>query len=124
MSQQIEFRESALIRSVAALERAGDILLSKVGSVNRKGRKTLESAYLHLYGALVADFVRDAEQPDWIGPKVQGPKSATPTREFLMDHLFDELFAPLRKRPSGDAFLLEVKYRALKILEYREMPVA
>ncbi len=107
-----DVKEMEVRRAVAITESAADIICAASVRASEVGRTVLRDAHCYLYAALLVDFVRAAKQNDWIGPSVRmADSSIKPTDQFLMDHMFGTVLAPLAQR-NGGAFLDNVKRRA------------
>ncbi len=104
---------------IATMMQAGDILCAARDRADQLGKMTLCGAYVYLHAAMLADFVRAAEQPEWIGPEIQMSESSVkPTSRFLMEHLFGVLFKPLLEK-GGAEFLDAVRVKAEIIIDER-----
>jgi hypothetical protein len=86
------------------------------------GRHLLGGAHVYLYAAMLADFVLMAERDEWIGPAVQMSDSIQPTREFLVNHLFESLFTPITRQEFGYLYLKRVRDKVSKILACHREP--
>lgn len=118
-------RQAVLVHSIQETEAACKKLNYARDLADRAGKGFLKGAYCYLYGAMLADFVWQCKQGDWIGPEVRlNDSTVQPTDEFLMDYLFTILFEPIAHHPYGPEFLAEVKRRAYAINEYRARAAA
>lgn len=88
------------------------------------GITILKGSHTYLYAALLADFVQAAKRADWIGPAVQMDNlTVKPTDQFLMDHLFGVVFAPIFKS-GGTKFLTAVRTKAEALIAAKAEPVS
>lgn len=95
---------------------AASLLSAAAVRANNVGKMKLRGAHCYLMAAVLADFVKRAKQDDWIGPAVRmGESTVKSTEQFLMDHLFDSVFAPIHEM-KGDKFLLEVRRKTEQLV--------
>ena len=103
------------LKRVGDTHDAADVLGFAALNADTAGKEILSMAHCYLYAALVSDFVLAAEKA--ISTDVRMPDGSVKNfREFLFEHCFDSILAPIMKKPDGEEFIEKVRIRAKRML--------
>lgn len=120
-ADQTEINEQAVKILCDDATQSGDLICCLSRLADETGRGLLEGAHQYQYAAMIADFIRLAHQDERLsGGVLMKDGKVKSLVDFLMDDIFNTLFAPIVKA-GGDRFIGGIKQRAAAIVASRKV---